>query len=88
MAEVAVAGESFTLECLVSGVEMLESSIEYEWRKQGRIPERERGMAYTFTPTAEDNGTSITCTATVNILLMSTQIIRMGSTAIKVLSKL
>ena len=86
MGEVAVAGESFTLECLVSGVEMLKSSIEYEWRKQGRILERERRMAYTFTPTAEDNGTSFNCTATV-IILMGTQIIRMGSSTIRVLGK-
>ena len=85
MSEVAVAGESFTLECLVSGVEMLKSSIEYEWRKQGRILERERGMTYTFTPTAEDNGTSINCTATVNLLMVT--IIRTGSLTIRVLGE-
>ena len=82
MGEVAVAGESFTLECLVSGVETLESSIDYEWR---RILERERGMAYTFTPTAEDNGTSIQCTATVNIFMVTK--IRTGILTIRVLSE-
>ena len=85
MGAIAVAGERFTLECLVSGVEMLESSIEYEWRKQGRILERERGMAYTFTPTAEDNGTSIQCTATVNIFMVTK--IRTGILTIRVLSE-
>ena len=87
MGEVAVAGESFTLECVVSGVEMLESSIQYEWRKQGTILQEERRMAYTFTPTAEENGTSINCTATVNVL-MATVIIRSGSATIRVLGKI
>ena len=86
MGDVAVAGESFTLECVVSGVEMFESSIEYEWRKQDTILQRESGMAYTFTPTAEENGASITCTATVSVF-MTIQIIRMGSSTIKVLGK-
>ena len=83
--EVAVAGESFTLKCVVSGVGMIESSIEYEWRKQGRILKNEIGMAYTFTPTAEENGTSINCTATVNIFMATT--IRMGSSTIRVLGE-
>ena len=86
MGDVAVAGESFTLECVVSGVEMLKSSIEYEWRKQGTILQEESGMAYTFTPTAEDNGTSVTCTATVSVFM--TLIIRMGSSTIRVLGKI
>ena len=86
MGAIAVAGERFTLECLVSGVEMFKSSIEYVWRKQDMILERERGMAYTFTPVAEDNGTIINCTATVNIF-MATQIVKSGSATVRVLGQ-
>jgi len=62
----AIAGQSFTLECGVSGAERLGGNITYVWTRGNTSLEGETNRTYTFTPTAGDNGVMYFCAATVN----------------------
>ena len=82
----AIAGQSYTLECGVSGVEMLaDVSITYEWTRGSSSVVLGRDMTYTFTPTAGDDGVMYHCAATVTSGSLSTPITRSGSRTISVL---
>ena len=81
----AIAGQSYTLECGVSGAEMLtDVNITYEWTKGSSSDMLGGDMTYTFTPTAGDDGVMYHCAATVTSSLLSTPITRSGSRNISV----
>ena len=87
-AEVAIAGLNHTLECVVSGVESLNSSnITYLWGQSEGILEMEMDMVYSFIPTAEDDGEIYDCTATIESPIMSAPISASGIAVIYVLGK-
>ena len=82
----AIAGQSYTLECGVSGAEMLaDVSITYEWTRGSSSVVLGGNMTYTFTPTAEDDGVMYRCEATVTSRSLSAPIIKSGSRTISVL---
>ena len=84
----AIAGQSYTLECGVSGAEMLaDVSITYEWTRGSSSVVLGGDMTYTFTPTVGDDGVMYHCAATVTSNLLSTAIIRSGSRTISVSGK-
>ena len=84
----AIAGQSYTLECGVSGAEMLvDVSITYEWIR-GNSSVGMGVMIYTFTPTAEDNGVTYHCAVTVTSRSLRSPITRSGSRIISVLGML
>ena len=79
----AIAGQSYTFECGVSGAEMLaDVSITYEWTSSVVLG---GDMTYTFTPTAGDDGVVYHCAVIVTSSLLSTPITRSGSRTISVL---
>ena len=82
----AIVGQSYTLECGVSGASLLgDVSITYEWTR-GRASVVLGGeMTYTFTPTAGDDGVMYHCAATVTSSSLSAPIRRGGSRTISVL---
>ena len=82
----AIAGQSYTLECGVSGAEMLaDVSITYEWTKGSSSVVLGGDMTYTFTPTAGDDGVVYHCAVTVTSSSLSTPITSSGSRTISVL---
>ena len=84
----AIAGQSYTLECGVSGAEVLaDVSISYEWTRGSSSVVLMLGgdMTYTFTPTAGDNGVMYHCAATVTFSSLNSTITRNGSRTISVL---
>ena len=84
----AIAGQSYTLECGVSGAEILvDVSITYTWTRGTSTMGNEKHMTYTFTPTVGDDGVMYHCAATVTSNLLSTAIIRSGSRTISVSGK-
>ena len=81
----AIAGQSYTLECGVSGAEMLaDVSITYEWTRGSSFDVLGRNMTYTFTPTAKDDGVIYHCAATVTSSSLSSPITSSGSRNISV----
>ena len=78
----AIAGQSYTLECEVSGA--VDVSKTYEWTR-GNNSVGMGEMTYTFTPTAVDDGVTYHCAVTVSL---STPITRSGSRIISVLGML
>ena len=83
----AIAGESFTLECGVSGAERLEGNITYVWTRENTSLEGETNRIYTFTPTAGDHGVVYHCAATVTSNLLVAPITSNGSKTISVLGE-
>ena len=82
----AIAGQSYTLECGVSGAEMLaDVSITYEWTRGSSSVVLGEDMTYTFTPTAGDDGVIYHCAATVTSSSLNTPITSSGSRTISVL---
>ena len=82
----AIAGQSYTLECGVSGHELLaDVSITYEWTRGSSSVGNEKNMTYTFTPTAGDDGVIYHCAATVTSSSLSNAITSNGSRTISVL---
>ena len=83
----AIAGQSYTLECGVSGAEMLaDVSITYEWTRGSSSVVLGGDMTYTFTPTAAgDDGVMYHCAVTVTSSSLRTPITRSGSRTISVL---
>ena len=85
----AIAGQSLTLECVVSGNELLGGSITYVWSRAEMVLGGETSMAYTFIATAQDHGVTYYCTATVNSRFLAAPISSSrGSRVINVLGKL
>ena len=83
--ERAIAGQSYTLECGVSGAEVLtDVSITYEWTRGSSSVMLGGDMTYTFTPTAGDDGVMYHCAATVTSSSLNTPITRSGSRTISV----
>ena len=81
----AIAGRSYTLECRVSGAEMLvDVRITYEWTR-GSNSVGIGEMTYTFTPTVGDDGVMYHCAVTVTSNSLSAPITRSGSRTISVL---
>ena len=81
----AIAGQSYTLECGVSGAEMLaDVSITYEWTRGSSSVVLGGDMTYTFTPTAGDDGVMYHCAATVTSSSLNTPITRSSSRNISV----
>ena len=81
----AIAGQSYILECGVSGAEMLaDVSITYEWTRGSSSVVLGRDMAYTFTPTAGDDGVMYHCTVTITSSSLSTSFTRSESRTISV----
>ena len=85
--EGAIAGQSYTLECGVSGAEILaDVSITYEWTRGSSSVVLGGDMTYTFTPTAAGNdGVMYHCAVTVTSSSLSTPITKSGSRTISVL---
>ena len=78
----AIEGQSYTLDCEVSGAEMLDDvNITYEWTR-GNNSVGMGEMTYTFIPTAGDDRVTYHCAVTVSL---STPITRSGSRIISVL---
>ena len=85
----AIAGQSYTLECGVSGAEMLvDVSITYEWTRGSSSVVLGGDMTYTFTPTVRDDGVMYHCTVAVTSSSLSASITRSGSRTINVLGEL
>ena len=85
--EGAIAGQNYTLECGVSGADILaDVSITYEWTRGSSSVVLGGDMTYTFTPTAAgDDGVMYDCAVTVTSSSLSTPITRSGSRTISVL---
>ena len=82
----AIAGQSYTLECGVSGAEVLaDVSITYEWTRGSGSVVLGGDMTYTFTPTAGDDGVVYHCAATVTSSSLGAPITSSGSRTISVL---
>ena len=82
----AIAGQSYTLECGVSGHELLiDVSITYEWTRGSSSVVLGGDMTYTFTPTAGDDRVMYHCAAAVTSSSLSVPITRSGSRTISVL---
>ena len=82
----AIAGQSYTLECGVSGADKLaDISITYEWTRGNSSEMLGGDMAYTFTPTAGDDGVMYHCAATVISSSLNAPITSNGSKTISVL---
>ena len=82
----AILGQSYTLECEVSGHEMLaDVSITYKWTRGSSSMVLGGDMTYRFTPTAGDDGVMYHCAVTVISSSLSTPITRSGSRTISVL---
>ena len=61
-----LAGQSLTLECEVSGAEMLGNfSITYNWTRGNSTQDLSTNMQYTFSPTAGDADVMYHCSATL-----------------------
>ena len=81
----AIAGQRYTLECEVSGAEMLaDVSITYEWTRGSSSVVLGGDMTYTFTPTTGDDGVMYHCAATVTSSSLSAPITSSGSRNISV----
>ena len=80
----AIAGQNYTLECGVSGADMLLADITYEWTRGSSSVKLGGNMTYTFTPTAGDDGVIYHCAATVTSGLLNTPITRNVSVTISV----
>ena len=82
----SITMRDFSLVCVVSVAERLESSITYSWSRGDSMESlNETSMEYTFTPTTEDDGVAYYCTATVNSGLLLEPITVMGSSNFSVL---
>ena len=82
----AIAGQSYTLECGISGHELLaDVSITYEWTRGSSSVVLGGDMAYTFTPTAGDDGVFYHCAVIVTSSSLSAPITESGSRTISVL---
>ena len=82
----AIAGQSYTLECGVSGASLLDDvSITYEWTRGSSSVMLGGDMTYTFTPTAGDDGVMYHCAVTVTSSSLNTPITSSGSRTISVL---
>ena len=82
----AIAGQSYTLMCGLSGAETLvDVRITYEWTRGSSSVVLGGDMTYTFTPTAGDDGVMYHCVATVTSSSLSTPITSSGSRTISVL---
>ena len=84
----AIAGQSYTLECGVSGHELLaDANITFEWTRGSSSVVLGGDMAYTFTPTAGDDGVMYHCAVTVTSSSLNAPITRniYGSRIISVL---
>ena len=82
----AIAGQSYTFECGVSGHKLLHDvSITYEWTRGSSSVVLGGDMTYTFTPTARDDGEIYHCAVTVTSSSLNTPIYRSGSRTISVL---
>ena len=82
----AIAGQSYTLECGVSGAEVLvDVSITYQWTRGSSSVVLGGDMTYTFTPTAGDDGVMYRCAATVTSSSLNATITSSGSRTISVL---
>ena len=82
----AIAGRSYTLECGVSGHELLiDVSITYEWTRGSSSVVLGGDMTYTFIPTVRDDRVMYHCAATVTSSSLSAPITRSGSRTISVL---
>ena len=82
----AIAGQSYTLECGVSGASLLaDVSITYEWTRGSSSVVLGGDMMYTFTPTVGDDGVMYHCAAAVTSSSLNTPITSNGSRTISVL---
>ena len=63
--EVAIAGQSHTLECIVHGTDI--TIEQYEWHvNRDNILDMRTGQVLTFNPTIKDGGAMFNCTASVD----------------------
>ena len=82
----AIAGQSYTLECEISGAEMLaDVSITHDWTRGSSSVVLGGDMTYTITPTAGDDGVMYHCAATVNSSSLNAPITSSGFRTISVL---
>ena len=62
----AIAGQSYTLMCEVSGAEnIMLTDVTYEWTRGSSSVVLGGDMTYTFTPTAGDDGVMYHCAVNV-----------------------
>ena len=82
----AIAGQSYTLECGVSGADKLaDVSITYEWTRGNSSDMLGGDMTYTFIPTAGDDGVMYHCAVTVTSSSLNAPITSNVSRTISVL---
>ena len=82
----AIAGQNYTLECRVSGHELLDDVIiAYAWTRGSSSVGNEENTTYTFIPTVEDDGVMYHCAATVTSSSLNNIITNNGSKTISVL---